>query len=333
MTPEAIEQIKAATRAVTATRTAAVRRASTRSSLPPRPNLRPLFPGRPDRPAGALRGGARAGRPQPRTRWSALREPLRDLGAQHVHWGARPEDYVTAREALVAAIGALSPSWNATLEAALARRRHRHHRPDARRRGGPHCARGRANWRSGSPGDPKRTNDETYQHARAGPLCQSHRHRDRILRFLHLRDGGRTRLSEAVLSRVRSRRGDAGVAGDICDRLLRATDRVGGVRALRRSRRAQDDARRCAADDGPVDRVDRFAADLRVDRRGRAALARAVPVRAGARAGRRVGRRRAAGGRERAARETRVVRHVSRNSARRSASSVPLASSSGCRPG
>src|SRR5829696_3008541 len=31
----------------------------------------------------------------------ALREPLRDLGAQHVHWGARPEDYVTAREALV----------------------------------------------------------------------------------------------------------------------------------------------------------------------------------------------------------------------------------------
>ena len=26
---------------------------------------------------------------------SALRESLRDLGAQHVHWGARPEDYVT----------------------------------------------------------------------------------------------------------------------------------------------------------------------------------------------------------------------------------------------
>ena len=47
---------------------------------------------------------------------SALREPLRDLGAQHVHWGARPEDYVTAREALIAAIGALSPSWDGTLE-------------------------------------------------------------------------------------------------------------------------------------------------------------------------------------------------------------------------
>ena len=47
---------------------------------------------------------------------SALREPLRDLGAQHVHWGARPEDYVTAREALIAAIGGLSPSWDGALE-------------------------------------------------------------------------------------------------------------------------------------------------------------------------------------------------------------------------
>ena len=46
----------------------------------------------------------------------ALKEPLRDLGAQHVHWGARPEDYVTARNALVGAIGSLSPSWDGTLE-------------------------------------------------------------------------------------------------------------------------------------------------------------------------------------------------------------------------
>ena len=45
-----------------------------------------------------------------------LKEPLRDLGAQHVHWGARPEDYLTARDALVGAIGSLSPEWNATLE-------------------------------------------------------------------------------------------------------------------------------------------------------------------------------------------------------------------------
>ena len=46
----------------------------------------------------------------------ALKEPLRDLGAQHVHWGARPEDYLTAREALVGAIASLSPDWNAALE-------------------------------------------------------------------------------------------------------------------------------------------------------------------------------------------------------------------------
>jgi hemoglobin-like flavoprotein len=47
----------------------------------------------------------------------ALREPLRDLGAQHVHWGARPEDYVTAREAIIAAVRALSPAWKPELEA------------------------------------------------------------------------------------------------------------------------------------------------------------------------------------------------------------------------
>lgn len=46
-----------------------------------------------------------------------LRPALRDLGAQHVHWGARPEDYLTARDALVAAVGALSANWDATLEA------------------------------------------------------------------------------------------------------------------------------------------------------------------------------------------------------------------------
>jgi hemoglobin-like flavoprotein len=46
----------------------------------------------------------------------ALREALRDLGGQHVHWGARPEDYVTAREALIAAIRALSPAWQPELE-------------------------------------------------------------------------------------------------------------------------------------------------------------------------------------------------------------------------
>jgi len=45
-----------------------------------------------------------------------FRESLRTLGAQHVHWRARPEDYLTARGALISAIRKLSPSWNAALE-------------------------------------------------------------------------------------------------------------------------------------------------------------------------------------------------------------------------
>ena len=46
----------------------------------------------------------------------ALRESLRDLGAQHVHWGARPEDYVTARESLIAAVRWLSANWDPAIE-------------------------------------------------------------------------------------------------------------------------------------------------------------------------------------------------------------------------
>jgi len=47
----------------------------------------------------------------------ALQQALRDLGAQHVHWGARPGDYLVAREALVTALKASSPQWDTTLEA------------------------------------------------------------------------------------------------------------------------------------------------------------------------------------------------------------------------
>ncbi len=46
-----------------------------------------------------------------------LEQPLRDLGAQHVGWGAKPEDYVTVREALIRAIRLSSSAWNDTLEA------------------------------------------------------------------------------------------------------------------------------------------------------------------------------------------------------------------------
>ncbi len=47
----------------------------------------------------------------------ALEQPLRDLGAQHVRWGARPDDYLVARDALLTAIRAGSSSWDQTLEA------------------------------------------------------------------------------------------------------------------------------------------------------------------------------------------------------------------------
>ena len=46
-----------------------------------------------------------------------LQQPLRDLGAQHIGWGARPDDYRTARSALVAAVRSRAIVWDETLEA------------------------------------------------------------------------------------------------------------------------------------------------------------------------------------------------------------------------
>jgi hemoglobin-like flavoprotein len=114
MTPEAIGLIKASYAGVTATpRQLAAR--FYHELFTAAPKLRPLFPG----DLTLLQGHFEAALAlvvRNLDEMSALREPLRDLGAQHVHWGARPEDYVTARDALVAAIGALSSSWDATLE-------------------------------------------------------------------------------------------------------------------------------------------------------------------------------------------------------------------------
>ena len=45
-----------------------------------------------------------------------LEESLRDLGAQHVGWGARPEDYRIVRRSLIRAIQKSSAGWDATLE-------------------------------------------------------------------------------------------------------------------------------------------------------------------------------------------------------------------------
>jgi hemoglobin-like flavoprotein len=79
------------------------------------PNLRRLFPA----DLTALQGhfdAALALIVRNLDEMTVIREALRDLGAQHVHWGARPEDYITARDALVTAIGALSPAWDPSLE-------------------------------------------------------------------------------------------------------------------------------------------------------------------------------------------------------------------------
>ena len=48
---------------------------------------------------------------------SVLHDSLRDLGAQHVHWGAKPQDYFVVRDALIRAIRSASDSWSEELEA------------------------------------------------------------------------------------------------------------------------------------------------------------------------------------------------------------------------
>ena len=114
MTPEAIGLIKASYAQVAATpRQLAARFYD--ELFAAAPNLRPLFP----RDLTTLQGHFEAALAlvvRNLEEMNALHQSLRDLGAQHVHWGARPEDYVTAREALVAAVGSLSPAWDSTLE-------------------------------------------------------------------------------------------------------------------------------------------------------------------------------------------------------------------------
>ena len=79
------------------------------------PNLRALFPS----DLTALQGHFEAALAlviRNLQEMETLRESLRDLGAQHVHWGARPEHYVAAREALIAAVRGLAPTWTDALE-------------------------------------------------------------------------------------------------------------------------------------------------------------------------------------------------------------------------
>ena len=47
---------------------------------------------------------------------NALTASLRDLGAQHIAWGAQPHHYLVARDALIHAIRSLSSDWEPILE-------------------------------------------------------------------------------------------------------------------------------------------------------------------------------------------------------------------------
>jgi len=113
MTPDAIRALKSSYAAVTATpRQLAAR--FYQELFSKAPSLRALFP----QDLTDLQGHFEAALAlviRNLDEMNTLREPLRDLGAQHVHWGARPEDYVTARDSLVAAIAALSTNWDAAL--------------------------------------------------------------------------------------------------------------------------------------------------------------------------------------------------------------------------
>jgi len=114
MTPEAITRVKSSWAGVAAQ----PRQLASRFYLElfaVAPNLRPLFP--PD--LTSLQGHFEAAVAlvvRNLDDMNVLEQSLRELGAQHVHWGARPEDYVTAREALIAAIRSLSAQWDTALE-------------------------------------------------------------------------------------------------------------------------------------------------------------------------------------------------------------------------
>ncbi len=114
MTPEAIALVKASYAAVSA-RPRALAARFYEELFAKAPGLRPLFPADLTNLQGHFEAAiALVVRNLEEMR--ALEASLRDLGAQHVHWRARPEDYLTARDALVAAVGAMSPSWDETIE-------------------------------------------------------------------------------------------------------------------------------------------------------------------------------------------------------------------------
>ena len=114
MTPEAIEQVRSSYARLAATERQLSARFYERM-FAAAPGLRHLFPADLTMLQGHFES-ALALVIRNLGEMDVLKDALRDLGAQHVHWGARPEDYITARAALIGAVASLSPSWNPTLE-------------------------------------------------------------------------------------------------------------------------------------------------------------------------------------------------------------------------
>jgi hemoglobin-like flavoprotein len=80
------------------------------------PALRPLFPA----DMTALQGHFEAALAliiRNLADFAVLQDSLRDLGAQHVGWGVKPEHYFVVRDVLVRVIRESSASWNEELEA------------------------------------------------------------------------------------------------------------------------------------------------------------------------------------------------------------------------
>ena len=150
-----------------------------------------------------------------------------------------------------------------------------------------------------------------------------HRHDDRVVRLLHLRDRRRARVRRAVLPVARSVREHDGVVRHLRGRLLRAAVGRPDLRPSRRQDRPQESADDHADDDGRRDRVRRPAAELHEGRPARAGAARAAARGAGHRGRRRVGRRGADGGRTCAGRPPHVLRVV--RAARQSGRPDPVA--------
>ena len=114
MTPERIARLKSSFADVSAEPRALAARFS-HELFTAAPTLRPLFPA----DLTSLQGHFEAALAlviRNLEDVSVLRESLRDLGAQHVHWGAKPRDYFIVRGALLRAIRSASASWSEELE-------------------------------------------------------------------------------------------------------------------------------------------------------------------------------------------------------------------------